>query len=112
VNTAFPAITRGWRALFDQRVGIGTRSGSSAARGLRGAIRRPSLDASPDDVLLRLGASASTRAGATTVVSARGAGLAIVASARADFTTVASGEDAFGITLAADSLLSAIHPTH
>ncbi len=42
VKTALPAITRGCRALFDHLVGIGTRSGSSAARGLRGLIRRGS----------------------------------------------------------------------
>ena len=48
VKTALPAITRGWRALLDHLVGIGTLSGSSAARGLRGVIRLRSRPILPD----------------------------------------------------------------
>jgi hypothetical protein len=36
VNIAFPTTMTGWRARRDGRVGSGTLSGSSAARGLRG----------------------------------------------------------------------------
>ena len=39
VKIALPAITKGWRTRLERRVGSGTRSGSSAARGLRGAMR-------------------------------------------------------------------------
>src|SRR5664280_1331721 len=38
VNTALPTITRGWRVRTERRFGGGTRSGSSAARGLRGGL--------------------------------------------------------------------------
>src|SRR5258708_39195806 len=48
VKTALPAMTSGCRALFDHLVGIGTRSGSSAARGLRGVIRRESPPIRPE----------------------------------------------------------------
>jgi hypothetical protein len=48
VKTALPAITSGCRALFDHLVGIGTLSGSSAARGLRGVIRLESPPILPD----------------------------------------------------------------
>jgi hypothetical protein len=49
VKTALPAITSGCRALFDHLVGIGTLSGSSAARGLRGVVRRESARILPDE---------------------------------------------------------------
>src|SRR5215813_8335809 len=39
VMTALPTMTTGWRARRDGREGCDMRSGSSAARGLRGAIR-------------------------------------------------------------------------
>jgi hypothetical protein len=39
VKIALPAMTSGWRALRDGRFGSGMCSGSSAARGLRGATR-------------------------------------------------------------------------
>ena len=39
VKIALPAMTSGWRARRDGRFGSGTYSGSSAARGLRGATR-------------------------------------------------------------------------
>jgi hypothetical protein len=40
VKTALPATTSGCRARRDRRIGVGTRSGSSASRGLRGVIGR------------------------------------------------------------------------
>ncbi len=39
VKMALPTMTSGWRALAERRGGWGMRSGSSAARGLRGEIR-------------------------------------------------------------------------
>ena len=39
MKIALPAMTSGWRALRDGRFGSGMYSGSSAARGLRGATR-------------------------------------------------------------------------
>jgi hypothetical protein len=39
VNIALPMITSGLRTRLERRVGTGTCSGSSAARGLRGVIR-------------------------------------------------------------------------
>jgi hypothetical protein len=36
--TALPTTTNGCRALFDRGVGMSTVSGSSAVRGLRGAM--------------------------------------------------------------------------
>jgi hypothetical protein len=36
--TALPTTTKGCRALFDREVGMSTVSGSSAVRGLRGAM--------------------------------------------------------------------------
>ena len=38
VKIALPTTTIGWRARRERRLGIGTRSGSSAARGLRGGL--------------------------------------------------------------------------
>jgi len=35
---ALPATTSGWRTRAERRLGSGTRSGSSAARGLRGGL--------------------------------------------------------------------------
>src|SRR4030081_4005245 len=43
VKMALPTMTSGWRALAERRGGWGTRSGSSAAGGLRGEIRFCSL---------------------------------------------------------------------
>src|SRR5262249_8751526 len=43
VNTALPTITSGLRARLECRLGPGTWSGSSAARGLRGAMRLGSM---------------------------------------------------------------------
>ncbi len=45
VSNALPAITIGLRARLERRVGIGTSSGCSAARGLRGVIGLVSIDA-------------------------------------------------------------------
>ena len=47
VSSALPAITIGLRARLERRVGIGTFSGCSAARGLRGAIGRGSTTEAP-----------------------------------------------------------------
>ena len=45
MSNALPAITIGLRARRERRVGIGTSSGCSAARGLRGVIGLVSIDA-------------------------------------------------------------------
>ncbi len=47
VKIALPAITSGLRARFERRVGTGTCSGSSAARGQRGVMRFCSISEVP-----------------------------------------------------------------
>ena len=46
-NSALPILTNGLRARIGFRIGIITCSGSSAARGLRGAIRLGSVIGAP-----------------------------------------------------------------
>src|SRR3984893_10522300 len=92
VNTALPAMTRGWRTLSDRRVGIWTRSGSRAALGLRGVIRLISSGGSPD--VPRRSPGTTSRDRACTAVSR--------------LTRATS----CGISLEAASLESAIHTTH
>jgi hypothetical protein len=44
---ALPTMTSGLRAFFERRLGAGTFSGWSAARGLRGVMRFCSINGAP-----------------------------------------------------------------
>src|SRR5271163_4907263 len=107
VNTALPAITRGWRALLDHFVGMGTRSGSSAARGLRGLIRLVSLKESVAGAPRRPAPASNRGASKSREAVSRDAGPAPAGAP--DRESVA--ELARGGSSEVASPLSAIHPT-
>ena len=83
MKIALPAITIGWRARLERRVGTGTRSGSSAARGLRGVILRLLHRRAPDPFECCSGGWLAAIAGRVDAAIAADAGAASLADSAA-----------------------------